>query len=207
VVAIGPLPMMKACCETTRPFGVPTVVSLNSIMVDGTGMCGSCRVTVGGKMKFACVDGADFDGHLVNFDELSLRQKRFQREEKAALDRYRDESTKLASLKAVEPTARSRAPPASFRNPLPTAPGPRLPKNLKSIPPERVPMPHQPAEERATISRKWRWGSTWKARCTRPSAACAARSRAACPAAPWASTSPASSPPYRTGISSAPTRF
>ena len=77
VVAIGPIPMMKACSEVTRPFGIPTVVSLNSIMVDGTGMCGSCRVTVGGKMKFACVDGADFDGHLVNFDELSLRQKRF----------------------------------------------------------------------------------------------------------------------------------
>ena len=60
VVAIGPIPMMKACCEVTRPFAIPTIVSLNSIMVDGTGMCGSCRVTVGGKMKFACVDGADF---------------------------------------------------------------------------------------------------------------------------------------------------
>ena len=68
VVAIGPIPMMKACCEVTRPLGIPTVVSLNSIMVDGTGMCGSCRVTVGDKMKFACVDGADFDGHQVNFD-------------------------------------------------------------------------------------------------------------------------------------------
>ena len=149
VVAIGPLPMMKACCDTTRPFQVPTVVSLNSIMVDGTGMCGSCRVTVGGKMKFACVDGADFDGHLVNFDELSLRQKRFQREEKAALDRYRDESTKARQpqSRGGEATA-SRAPPASCRNRSPTAPGPRLPKNLKSIPPERVPMPHQPAEER-----------------------------------------------------------
>jgi aerobic-type carbon monoxide dehydrogenase small subunit (CoxS/CutS family) len=61
-------------------------------MVDGTGMCGSCRVTVDGKMKFACVDGADFDGHLVNFDELALRQKRFEHEEKEALVRYRDES-------------------------------------------------------------------------------------------------------------------
>src|SRR6185369_4798640 len=101
IVAIGPIPMMKACCEVTRPFGIPTVVSLNSIMVDGTGMCGSCRVTVGGKMKFACVDGADFDGHLVNFDELSLRQKRFEREEKAALDRFRTESAKLASLKSA----------------------------------------------------------------------------------------------------------
>src|SRR6516165_1625884 len=106
VVAIGPIPMMKACSEVTRPFGIPTVVSLNSIMVDGTGMCGSCRVTVGGKMKFACVDGADFDGHLVNFDELSLRQKRFEREEKAALDRFRNESAKLASL-----TDRATAPP------------------------------------------------------------------------------------------------
>ena len=92
--------------ESTRPFGIPTIVSLNSIMVDGTGMCGSCRVTVGGKMKFACVDGADFDGHLVNFDELALRQKRFEREEKAALDRFRNESAKLASLQAQpNPTA------------------------------------------------------------------------------------------------------
>ena len=75
VVAIGPIPMMKACCEVTRPFAIPTIVSLNSIMVDGTGMCGSCRVTVGGKMKFACVDGADFDGHLVNFDERSEERR------------------------------------------------------------------------------------------------------------------------------------
>ena len=70
VVAIGPLPMMRASCETTRPFGVKTMVSLNAIMVDGTGMCGSCRVTVGGETKFACVDGPDFDGHLVDFPEL-----------------------------------------------------------------------------------------------------------------------------------------
>ncbi len=148
VVAIGPLPMMKACCETTRPFGVPTVVSLNSIMVDGTGMCGSCRVTVGGKMKFACVDGADFDGHLVNFDELSLRQKRFQREEKAALDRFRDESTKLASLKASAETNGQPRSTCELPEPVAPAPGPRLPKNLRSIPPERMPMPHQPAEVR-----------------------------------------------------------
>src|SRR5574341_785572 len=91
VVAIGPLPMMKACCEVTRPFGVRTMVSLNSIMVDGTGMCGSCRVTVGGKLKFACVDGPDFDGHQVDFAELMLRQQRFQREEQASLTRYEEE--------------------------------------------------------------------------------------------------------------------
>ena len=151
VVAIGPIPMMKACCETTRPFGIPTIVSLNSIMVDGTGMCGSCRVTVGGAMKFACVDGADFDGHLVNFDELSLRQKRFEREEKAAMERFRSESAKLASL-----TDRVTAPPppailaaCELPEPIAAPPGPRLPKNIKTIPPERAPMPHQTPEARA----------------------------------------------------------
>jgi homotetrameric NADPH-dependent glutamate synthase len=147
VVAIGPIPMMKACSEVTRPFGVPTVVSLNSIMVDGTGMCGSCRVTVGGKMKFACVDGADFDGHLVNFDELSLRQKRFEREERAAMERFGSESAKLASLMSPEST-RVPASECLLPDPIAMPPGPRIPKNLKTIPPERVPMPHQPPEER-----------------------------------------------------------
>jgi glutamate synthase (NADPH) small chain len=148
VVAIGPIPMMKACSETTRPFGVPTVVSLNSIMVDGTGMCGSCRVTVGGKMKFACVDGADFDGHLVNFDELSLRQKRFEREEKAALDRFKNESAKLASLKST-PSSNGTKSACELPEAIPMPPGPRVPKNIRTIPPERSPMPHQPAEVRA----------------------------------------------------------
>jgi homotetrameric NADPH-dependent glutamate synthase len=148
VVAIGPIPMMKACSETTRPFTVPTVVSLNSIMVDGTGMCGSCRVTVGGKMKFACVDGADFDGHLVNFDELSLRQKRFQREEKAAMDRFRSESSKLASLQ-VDGDGGAPVSTCELPVPAPTTPGPRVPKNLRTIPQERSPMPHQPPEVRA----------------------------------------------------------
>jgi homotetrameric NADPH-dependent glutamate synthase len=88
VIAIGPLPMMNACVETTRPFGVKTMVSLNAIMVDGTGMCGSCRVTVGNEIKFACVDGPDFDGHKVDFKELMLRQKRFKGEEAAANTDY-----------------------------------------------------------------------------------------------------------------------
>jgi len=88
VVAIGPLPMMNACVETTRPFGVKTMVSLNAIMVDGTGMCGSCRVTVGDEIKFACVDGPDFDGHQVDFKELLLRQKRFKGEEATANTDY-----------------------------------------------------------------------------------------------------------------------
>ncbi|HQQ76907.1 MAG TPA: sulfide/dihydroorotate dehydrogenase-like FAD/NAD-binding protein, partial [Thermoanaerobaculia bacterium] len=81
IVAIGPLPMMRACCDTSRPFGVKTMVSLNAIMVDGTGMCGSCRVTVDGKVKFACVEGPDFDGHLVDFKELAFRQSRFKTQE------------------------------------------------------------------------------------------------------------------------------
>ncbi len=88
VIAIGPLPMMNACVETTRPFGVQTMVSLNAIMVDGTGMCGSCRVTVGDEIKFACVDGPDFDGHQVDFKELLLRQNRFKVEEAAANTDY-----------------------------------------------------------------------------------------------------------------------
>ncbi|MDR3697998.1 MAG: NADPH-dependent glutamate synthase [Candidatus Sulfopaludibacter sp.] len=149
VVAIGPIPMMKACSETTRPFAVPTVVSLNSIMVDGTGMCGSCRVTVGGKMKFACVDGADFDGHLVNFDELSLRQKRFEREEKAAMERFRSESAKLASMTVDADSNGMLHPTCELPVPVTTVPGPRIPKNIKTIPPERAPMPHQPPEVRA----------------------------------------------------------
>ena len=148
VVAIGPLPMMKACCEVTRPLGIPTIVSLNSIMVDGTGMCGSCRVTVGGKMKFACVDGADFDGHLVNFDELALRQKRFEREEKEALERYRSESARLASLKMPAESDGQPASTCELPEPAAATPGPLVPKNLKSIPPERAPMPQQPPEVR-----------------------------------------------------------
>ncbi len=73
VLAIGPIPMMKFVCKTTEPFAVKTIVSLNPIMVDGTGMCGGCRVTVGGEVKFACVDGPDFDGHKVDFAELMNR--------------------------------------------------------------------------------------------------------------------------------------
>lgn len=73
VVAIGPPLMMKYCAETTRPFGIPTVVSLNTIMIDGTGMCGGCRVTVGGETRFVCVDGPEFDGHLVDFDNMIAR--------------------------------------------------------------------------------------------------------------------------------------
>lgn len=84
VVAIGPPMMMKFCAETTRPFGVRTVVSLNTIMIDGTGMCGGCRVTVGGKTKFVCVDGPEFDGHEVDFDNMVLRLGAYKRQEREA---------------------------------------------------------------------------------------------------------------------------
>ena len=81
VVAIGPIPMMKFVSLTTKPYNVKTMVSLNPIMIDGTGMCGGCRVTVGGEIKFACVDGPDFDGHEVDFDELMLRNKFYKKQE------------------------------------------------------------------------------------------------------------------------------
>lgn len=81
VLAIGPIPMMKFVAKTTEPFGVKTIVSLNPIMVDGTGMCGGCRVTVGGEVKFACVDGPDFDGHQVDFAELMNRNAVYKERE------------------------------------------------------------------------------------------------------------------------------
>lgn len=87
VIAIGPMIMMKFVCETTRPYGIKTIVSMNTTMVDGTGMCGGCRLTVGGETKFACVDGPDFDGHLVDFDEAMRRSGMYKPQEKAAVER------------------------------------------------------------------------------------------------------------------------
>lgn len=81
VVTIGPAVMMKFCALTTKPFGVPTVASLNTIMIDGTGMCGGCRVSVGGKTRFVCVDGPEFDAHQVDFDNMLLRLNSFKKEE------------------------------------------------------------------------------------------------------------------------------
>lgn len=88
VLAVGPVVMMRAVANLTRIHGIRTVVSLNPIMIDGTGMCGGCRVTVGGEIKFACVDGPEFDGHSVDFDELLKRQRMFVKQEKAAYDEY-----------------------------------------------------------------------------------------------------------------------
>jgi glutamate synthase (NADPH) small chain len=127
VVAIGPMAMMRACSELTRPAGVPTRVSLNTIMVDGTGMCGSCRVTVGGELRFACVDGPDFDAHRVDFDELLARQGRFRREEAVAASDY----AQVCSLEQqlfVE--------------------GRRAYKKLRELEPHQVPMPQRDPESR-----------------------------------------------------------
>ena len=88
VVAIGPPIMMKGCADTTRPYKIKTMVSLNPVMVDGTGMCGGCRVKIGDQVKFACVDGPDFDGHLVDFDDLMTRLGRYTKTERKALDHW-----------------------------------------------------------------------------------------------------------------------
>lgn len=104
-VAIGPPMMMKACAETTRPHGIKTTVSLNPIMVDGTGMCGGCRVRVGDRIRFACVDGPDFDGHAVDFDDLMARLRRFRSAEQEALDRWAESCRRLT----MEPSSTADA--------------------------------------------------------------------------------------------------
>ena len=88
VIAIGPMPMMRAVCELTRPYGIQTIVSMNPIMIDGTGMCGGCRLTVGGETKFACVDGPEFDGHLVDFDEAMKRSRMYRDQEKISMEKH-----------------------------------------------------------------------------------------------------------------------
>lgn len=128
VIAIGPLPMMQACVETTRPYGVKTMVSLNTIMVDGTGMCGSCRVTVGGQVKFACVDGPDFDGHQVDFKELHARQKRFKSEEARANEDF-DHVCNLEKKLFIE--------------------GKRTYKKMSELEPHQHKMPERDPQERA----------------------------------------------------------
>lgn len=92
-VAIGPMIMMKFCCLTTKKLGIHTIVSMNPIMVDGTGMCGACRLSVGDEVKFACVDGPEFDGHLINFDEAMKRQAMYRTEEGRKLLEFQEGET------------------------------------------------------------------------------------------------------------------
>jgi ferredoxin--NADP+ reductase len=101
VYAVGPVPMMRAVAEVTRPSGIPTFVSLNAIMVDGTGMCGGCRVSIGGRTEYACVDGPEFDAHEVDFRELSDRLATYRTFEQAALERR--EACKIPALAASAP--------------------------------------------------------------------------------------------------------
>jgi NAD(P)H-flavin reductase len=112
VIAIGPPVMMKACADATRPHKIKTMVSVNPIMVDGTGMCGGCRVKVGDQVKFACVDGPDFDGHLVDFDDLMQRLQRYTAAEKAAHERWSESCrmTRQVGPSALDALARGRSP-------------------------------------------------------------------------------------------------
>jgi len=100
-IAIGPPVMMKFCSRTTQPFGVATLVSLNTIMVDGTGMCGGCRVMVDGQARYVCVDGPEFDGHRVDFDGMMRRQAMYKPEEAASLERYREHDPSCMMQPAV----------------------------------------------------------------------------------------------------------
>ena len=112
LVAIGPPIMMKACADTTRPYNIKTTVSLNPIMVDGTGMCGGCRVKIGDRVVFACVQGPEFDGHEVDFEDLMNRLRRFSREEKLAVEKWSEtcrlSNRDLATPKSSRVAARSR---------------------------------------------------------------------------------------------------
>ena len=113
VFAIGPVPMMRACAEMTRPYGVTTTVSLNAIMVDGTGMCGGCRVSVGGKTKYACVDGPEFDGHEVDFRLLMDRLTTYRVFEQEAVARR--EACKIPALAATATRATQSVAPGASR--------------------------------------------------------------------------------------------
>lgn len=101
VLAIGPIPMMKAVSDLTKPHGIKTVVSLNPIMIDGTGMCGGCRVAVGGKVKFACVDGPEFDAHDVDFKNLTDRNQMYQEYEKKSLEKFEHKCKLNKQIKTV----------------------------------------------------------------------------------------------------------
>jgi ferredoxin--NADP+ reductase len=109
VLAIGPVPMMRAVAELTRPFGTRTVVSLNAIMVDGTGMCGGCRVIVGGESRFACVDGPEFDAHSVDFDVLSQRNAMYREAERHSLELFEQSNRAARKAEAEASCCEARA--------------------------------------------------------------------------------------------------
>jgi ferredoxin--NADP+ reductase len=126
VLAIGPVPMMRAVAECTRPARIPTVVSLNSIMVDGTGMCGGCRVSVGGQSAFACVDGPEFDAHQVDFDVLAQRNAQYRDAERRSLAEFEQHRERdLEELRRSCRLAESNEEVAALSAPRTPAPLPR----------------------------------------------------------------------------------
>jgi glutamate synthase (NADPH/NADH) small chain len=158
VYAIGPVPMMKAVANLTRPYGVKTIVSLNPLMVDGTGMCGGCRVTVGGQTKFACVDGPEFDGHLVDFDELAGRQAAYHELDEHGcrlVDEHGELAPAAAAVAAAAVPAASAAPalaPVPAAAAAPPAVAASAPKALTAkerMQIARVAMSEQDAEQRS----------------------------------------------------------
>ena len=153
VIAIGPVPMMKFVCKTTEPYGIKTIVSLNPIMIDGTGMCGGCRVTVGGRMKFACVDGPDFDGHQVDFDELMSRNAVYKGEEAEEEARHACRMEQLAEELIHE----------------------RGVLEMANMSMTKVPVPEQDPQARSTTLRRSAWAIRKSRPWRRPSAACTAR--------------------------------
>ena len=117
-VAIGPPVMMKGCAEATRAHNIKTMVSLNPLMVDGTGMCGGCRVKIGGQVKFACVDGPDFDGHQVDFDDLMTRLRRFAEQERTALERWSENCRMTNPLQTLKTPQLRSAEEAELPDPF-----------------------------------------------------------------------------------------
>ncbi len=125
-IAVGPLPMMRAITQVTKPYNIPTIVSLNTIMVDGTGMCGGCRVIVGGKVRFTCVEGPEFDGHLVDFDTIIYRNRAYNHDEDCRLD------AEIESLEEPEPQSIELAG-AKERQPMPELPIPTRIRNFEEV--------------------------------------------------------------------------
>ncbi len=157
--AVGPVPMMRAVCDLTRRAGVPTIVSLNPIMVDGTGMCGGCRVIVGGEVKFACVDGPEFDGHQVDYDSLARRLRTYSDEEAhdremcRCGDRAATEEAARPAASVPSDTALSEAPPAVQAPPEGRVPMPERPPDERVADFNEVPLGYTPEQARAEAGR------------------------------------------------------
>ena len=147
VYAVGPVPMMAAVSDLTRPFGIRTIVSLNPIMVDGTGMCGGCRVTVGGQTKFACVDGPEFDGHQVDFGELARRLEQYGRDPKArALPQYEPAHSCDAAHTALQEAMLQAGKAAKKATEIPRQPMPEQPADSRVRNFEEVPLGLRPEQ-------------------------------------------------------------